>query len=115
MADFSGLSQGVKLYSTSDDYSGRFLTNPTVPAAYLGVKRGRILLGTHVIVGAGSVVLPGVSLGAGSAVGALSLVREDVEAWTMVAGAPARQIGARRKDLLILEQQLLAGERGRAP
>jgi galactoside O-acetyltransferase len=28
---FSGVSQGVRIYSASDDYSGDFLTNPTTP------------------------------------------------------------------------------------
>ncbi len=28
MEDFSGLSQGVRIYSRTDDYSGKFLTNP---------------------------------------------------------------------------------------
>src|SRR5690606_36779155 len=29
LADFSGLSQRVSIYSASDDYSGRHMTNPT--------------------------------------------------------------------------------------
>ena len=111
MQDFSGLSQGVKLYSTSDDYSGRHLTNPTVPDAYLGVRRGAIVLGRHVIIGAGAVVLPGVTLGEGSAVGALSLVRKDVEPWTIQAGAPARKVAARSQELLQGEQALLQERR----
>ena len=32
MKDFSGISQGVKIYSNNDDYSGNFMTNPTVPS-----------------------------------------------------------------------------------
>ena len=31
LGDFSTLSQGVRIYSGSDDYSGEHLTNPTVP------------------------------------------------------------------------------------
>lgn len=109
MEDFSGLSQGVKLYSTSDDYSGRHLTNPTVPEARLGVRRAPVRLGRHVIIGAGAVVLPGVTLGEGSAVGALSLVRRDVEAWTIQAGVPARKVATRSRELLEHERALLRG------
>ena len=36
MHDFSGLSQYVKVYTVSDDYSGQYLTNPTVPEKYTG-------------------------------------------------------------------------------
>lgn len=104
--DFCGLSQGVKLYSMNDDYSGAFLTGPTVPAKYLGITRGRVVVGRHVIVGAGTVILPGVTIGDGSAVGALSLIRKDVEPWSMMVGAPARRIGSRRDDLLQLEHAL---------
>jgi len=71
LSDFSGLSQGVKLYSASDDYSGASLTNPTVPKEFLNVKAMHLDIGRHVIIGSGSVVLPGASIGEGSAIGAL--------------------------------------------
>ena len=35
MKDFSGISQGVKIYSNNDDYSGNFMTNPTVPSFFM--------------------------------------------------------------------------------
>ena len=58
MADFSGLSQGVRIYSKSDDYSGRHLTNPTIPAKFAGASGGPVSLERHVIIGAGSRVPP---------------------------------------------------------
>jgi acetyltransferase-like isoleucine patch superfamily enzyme len=57
-------------------------------------------------VGAGRILLPGVTLGEGAAVGALSLVRRDVEPFTIVAGTPAKPIGERSRRLLELEQQV---------
>lgn len=110
LADFAGLSQGVRIYSSSDDYSGESLTNPTVPAAYLKVKSAPVALGRHVIVGSGSVILPGATIGEGSAVGALSLVQRPLEAWGVYAGAPARRLKARSRALLELERALLAGK-----
>lgn len=106
LSDFAGLSQGVRIYSGSDDYSGKFLTNPTVPAEYLNVKIAPVLLGKHVIIGAGSVVLPGVTIGEGSSVGALSLVSKSIGEWGVYFGAPAKRIKERRKDLLELEARL---------
>ena len=38
LADFAGLSQGVRIYSATDDYSGEYLTNPTVPKNYTSVR-----------------------------------------------------------------------------
>ena len=35
LLDFSGISQGGKIYSVSDDYSGKSMTNPTLPEKYL--------------------------------------------------------------------------------
>lgn len=107
MRDFSGLSQGVKIYSTSEDYSGRHLTNPTVPRAYLGVVRKAVLLDRHVIIGAGSVILPGVTVAEGCAIGALSLVRRSTDPWGVYSGIPARRVAERKRDLLALEAALL--------
>lgn len=107
MEDFSGLSQGVKIYSISDDYTGHHLTNPCVPKEYLGAHRKRVTLGRHAIVGAGSVILPGASLGEGVAVGALSLVTKPLSAWGVYSGSPARRIKARSRALLQAEAELL--------
>jgi len=109
LADFSGLSQGVRIYSATDDYSGQSLTNPTVPHEYLNVKTAPVLLGRHVIVGSGSVILPGVDIGEGSSVGALSVVAKSLDAWGVYVGAPAKKLKARSRDLLELEKKLLAG------
>lgn len=105
--DFCGLSQGVRLYSSSDDYSGISLTNPTVPKEFLNVKKESINLAKHVIIGSGSIVLPGISIGEGSCVGALSLVNKSLGAWAMYFGSPVKKIGSRKKNLLELEKQLI--------
>jgi acetyltransferase-like isoleucine patch superfamily enzyme len=106
LGDFSGLSHGVRIYSRSDDYSGKALTNPTVPAKYTLVERGPVSLGRHVIVGSGTVILPGVAIDEGASVGALSLVTKSLPGWQMYFGAPARRIGPRSNELLELESQL---------
>ena len=59
LSDFSGLSARVSIYSSSDDYSGSFMTNPTVPNIYTGAKHLQVRIGKHVIVGSGCVILPG--------------------------------------------------------
>lgn len=109
ISDFCNLSQGVRIYSISDDYSGTSLTNPTIPPQYLKVTKAAVHLGRHVIIGSGSVVLPGVTIGEGASIGALSLVNKSLDGWGIYAGTPARLIRARLKDLLRLEVQLIAG------
>ncbi|TGP44881.1 acyltransferase [bacterium M00.F.Ca.ET.228.01.1.1] len=111
MEDFSGLSQGVRVYSTSDDYSGAALTNPTVPREYLNMKIAPVRLGRHVIVGSGSVILPGCVLGEGVSVGAMSLVTKNLEPWGVYFGSPAKRLKARSREILQLEEQLKRSER----
>jgi galactoside O-acetyltransferase len=108
LGDFSNLSSRVGIYSSSDDYSGAFMTNPTVPADYTRVDTAPVVLGRHVIVGAGSVLLPGVTLEQGVAIGALSLVKHDCAAFGIYAGQPARRLGDRSRQLLDVEQRFLA-------
>ena len=107
MNNFSALSQGVKVYSISDDYSGVSLTNPTIPEEFLSVKKEAVNIGKHVIIGSGSVILPGVSIDEGSSVGALSLVNKSLEAWGVYIGVPAKRINFRKKILLEQEDKLI--------
>ena len=110
IGDFAGLSSRVTIYTASDDYTGGHLTNPTVPDRFRQLDRGKVVLAPHVIVGAGSVILPGVTLHRGAAVGALSLVRKDVAEFQVVSGSPARPITTRNRELLDrLERELLDG------
>lgn len=112
LCDYSGLSARVSVYSSSDDYSGAVMTNPMVPAEFTRVTHADVVLRKHVIVGAGSVILPGVTLEEGVSVGALSLVNRDCQAFGMYAGIPARRVKERQRGLLAMEAELL---RGREP
>lgn len=108
MNDFSGLSSRVSIYSSSDDYSGAWLTNPTVPDEFKNVHHAPVNLERHVIVGSGSVILPGIILEEGVAVGALSLITKNCTAFGIYVGNPARRVKERKRDLLELERTYLA-------
>ena len=105
--DFSGLSSRVSIYASTDDYSGKSLTNPTIPNEYRNLESGKVLLNKHVIVGTGCVILPNVILGEGSSFGAMSLITKDSEPWSVNVGTPAKKIRNREKIILELEKQLL--------
>lgn len=100
LADFVNLSQGVRIYSVSDDYSGESLTSPMVPRHLQRTVSGAVGLGRHVIVGSGSVVLPNVKIGDGCAIGALSLVVKSLPDWGIYAGIPVRRLRDRSRRLL---------------
>jgi dTDP-4-amino-4,6-dideoxy-D-glucose acyltransferase len=104
--DFCNLSSRVSIYSSNDDYSGTYMTNPMVPSLFTGVTHADVLIGKHVIVGSGSVVLPGVIVEEGVAIGSLSLVKKRCEAFGIYIGVPVKRIGERRRDLLELEKKL---------
>lgn len=110
VSSFCNISSRVSIYSSNDDYSGATMTNPTVPNQYTGVTHADVFLGKHVIVGSGSIILPGVTLEEGVAVGALSLVTKNCEAFGIYAGSPAKRIKERKRDLLELEKQFLSSK-----
>lgn len=62
-------------------------------------KGGEVFIGDRAWICFRAVVLPGVRIGEGAVVGAGSVVTKDVEAFTIVAGSPARAIGKRNTDL----------------
>lgn len=101
--DFSGLAYHVQVFTQSDDYSGATLTNPTVPVEFKCETKKAVVIGKHVIVGAGSIIFPGVEVADGCSVGALTLVNKSTEEWGIYLGNPARRIKNRKKDLLDLE------------
>ncbi len=113
LADYCGLSSRVAIYSSNDDYSGAAMTGPTVPSQYTAVTNADVVLAKHVVVGSGSVILPGVTLEEGVAVGALSLVNRNCLAFGIYAGNPARRVRERKRDLLDLERRLVADKQGR--
>lgn len=103
---FSTLAPNVVLAAGSDDYVAGIAT-PLVPRHVKGaVEIGDITLGRHCIVGANSTVLPNVTFGDGACLGAQSLAKNDLEAWTLHGGVPARKLRDRDKDrILALEGQ----------
>lgn len=107
MEDFAGLAPGVMIFTSSDDYTGQKMTNPTLPRHLTGGPAGPVRLGRHVIIGANTVILPGVSIGVGSSVGAQSLVQKSLSEWGIFFGSPVKRIGTREKKLLDLEQEYL--------
>lgn len=106
LEDFAGLSGRVSIYSTNENYSGEYMTNPTVPEEFTDVNSKPVILKKHSIIGAGSIVLPGVTIGEGSAIGALSLVSQSLDPWKIYMGVPCRAINIRKKDLLEFEKKI---------
>jgi galactoside O-acetyltransferase len=108
--DFVGISSKTAVYSSSDDYSGNFLTGPTIPDKYKKVDHRPVIFESHSIIGANSVILPGVTIGEGTAVGALSLVSKNLDPWGIYIGSPIKYIKSRSKKMLQFLPALLEEE-----
>ncbi len=106
IADFSTLAPNVVLAAGSDDYLAG-IASPLVPLNFKGsVEVGCISIGRHCIVGANSTVLPNSHFLDGAAVGAQSLIKENLNEWSLYAGIPARFIKYRQKEeILCLEKK----------
>jgi len=106
--DFCGLSAGCRVLCASDDYLGSGLTNPTIPRQYrANVITEPVILYKHVVLGTNCVVLPGVSIEEGVAVGSCSMVKGTLYSWGVYAGIPAKWLKVReRSKILELETRL---------
>lgn len=108
MEDFSGLSSKCSVYAVSDDYTGNSMTNPTVPAQYKpNAIAAPVWIKKHAIIGCNSVILPGVVIEEGTAVGSMCLCNKRTEPWMMYTGIPAKLQRKRKKEVLELEKLLL--------
>jgi galactoside O-acetyltransferase len=99
IGDFVGIFQGCKVYASTDDFKGAGFGNPTIPENYRHAKRAPVKLGRFVVLGANSVVLPGVHIGEGATVGACSVVTRDLDPWGIYIGN--RKVGKRDRDAVM--------------
>lgn len=100
IGDYVNISSRVNIYSTSDDYSGEYMTGPMVEEQYIHDIGRKITIENMVIIGAGSIILPGGILREGAAIGAMSLIKEEIPAYSIYAGIPARYIKKRAKKMM---------------
>jgi acetyltransferase-like isoleucine patch superfamily enzyme len=105
LEDYSTISARVLIYSQNDDYSGEFMTNPMVPEHLTHVTGGLVKFEKYSIIGAGSMVLPSVTVGEGAVVGAMSLVTKDMKAWTVNFGIPAIYKRDRKQEIKLLVKE----------
>ena len=105
VGDFASISSRCAIYAKSDDYSGKAMTNPTIPVSFRAVYGERVRLKRHCIIGTGTTILPGSILEEGAAIGAMSLVKGKVEPWSIWGGLPCKPIKERLKNPLKMEKE----------
>jgi galactoside O-acetyltransferase len=85
-----------------DDFSGEYLIGPIHDDKYTNVTGGKVCLRKYSQIGVGSVVFPNIQIGEGSVVGAMSLVKQNLDEWGIYAGTPICLLKKRSKNLLRL-------------
>jgi galactoside O-acetyltransferase len=115
LEEFVNISPGTRILTSNDDFSGRSLVGPMVPEAFNGAHHADVIIRRHGLIGAGSIILPGVTIGEGSSVGALSFVNCSLDAWGVYAGVPVRRIRDRSRDITVLAEELLSSAERSAP
>jgi galactoside O-acetyltransferase len=110
MEDFAGFAAGVRVATSDEDYAGgSCLTNPTIPPEYRNVRNAPVHVKKHAIIGTNTVILPGVTVGEGCAVGANALVTRDLPPWSVCVGIPAKPIKDRPcQEILQMEKALFS-------
>jgi len=87
------IAAGVIIYTQTNQYDydveAKIVDQPIV--------YNPVVIGSDVWIGAGAIILPGVTIGDHAVVGAGSLVRKDVPPWSIVGGVPAKPIGSRKQ------------------
>jgi len=79
---------GPDIYITDSNHT----FGPQVTPKDSAMKAGRVAIGNRCWIGAGAIILSGVTIGDGSVVGAGAVVTRSVAAGAIVAGVPARAL-----------------------
>ena len=80
-----GIGPGVMMITSTHEELGRSHAPLDSPVSF-----APIVIEAEVNIGMGAIILPGVTIGRGARVGAGAVVTHDVEAFSIVAGSPAR-------------------------
>ena len=78
------------------------MVGPIHNIEFRNLTKGTVTIKKYSQVGANTVILPNITVGEGVAIGAMSLVTKDLNAWGIYAGIPAKRIKERSRDLLKL-------------
>lgn len=106
IGNFSGISPRCTIFSASDDFSGNFMIGPMVPSNFTNISSGKVKISDYVQIGTNCVIMPSITIGEGSAVGAFSFITKNIKPWKIYFGIPTKEIKNRSKKLLNFAKNL---------
>jgi len=102
MDHFTTIAAGSRIISASDEHLGAGFVGPTIPDAFRDkVTQLPVIFERFASIGTNVVIMPGVTLGEGSVVGACAYVTESTEPWTIYTGVPAKPVKMRPREKMI--------------
>ena len=99
--DFSFCASGTKIVTGSEDYTGQGLVGPTIPENMRKIIFEDVTFERFSGCGVNCSIMPGVTFGEGSILGANSLATKDLEPWTIYVGSPAKPVKIRDKGKIL--------------
>ena len=112
LGKFSGLGSGVKIYSSSEDYSGEGLCNLNLSTKKINFKKfqkinaKQVNIGDHTNIGANSIILPGSKIGNNSSIAAGSIVKGQLKGGYIYMYDPLKPILRKSTKNILFERKL---------
>ena len=107
IGNFCGVSPRSTIFSASDDFSGEYMISPLVLDELTNVEKATVVMEDYSQLGANTVVLPGTTIHEGAVTGACTLIKSDLDAWTINIGSPAKKLKNRSNKIKDLSKTLL--------
>ncbi|MCI6475913.1 MAG: acyltransferase [Mucispirillum sp.] len=107
LKNYSGVSPRCTIFSATDDFSGEYMVGAVLPDSVRHVIKAPVTLEKYTQVGAGSIILPGVTFEEGAVCGAMSFINKSIDEWSIYAGTPAVKIKDRSKQLIEIKRKIL--------
>lgn len=110
LGNYVGCAPKVSIISTSDDYSGEFMTNPqvaSVDSSFTKPYSTDIYIGNHCIIGMNSIVLPNSYISDGISIGAMSMVNRKLTKHGIYFGIPVKFFSDKNYNYQEVEKSLL--------
>lgn len=96
IGDYVAIGANTQIWGHSEvAKDGKRMSGPMIPWRYKAYGSAQVVISKDAFLGAGSIILPGITVGEGAVVGAGSIPTRDVPPWRIVFGAPARVVGKR--------------------
>ena len=91
----SGCSVNVVIATGNPDLSYKSISAAEAPEDCHVVKQ-KTVIGEHVVIFAGAILTPGITVGDGAIIAAGAVVTKDIPSFEIWAGVPAKKIGERK-------------------